>query len=276
VVEGFFGHSLKPTNEPHTASTLNNILAKYIVVNSEQHRANVAAVCAAKGNDDALAKLKGTMTSEQYAAASSSAAHASNTAAVYAAKDDDDALEKLKLTMTPEQLAAAAKAAAAIDKLGSEQRARAVDGNGRILVTLTGPSNASIIFPTTIEANSNVHFIELKRPEVRHLTGRDVWKEPAKPNKPAPGHSRCADCMKEYKQGNAKSHKKNCQPSKAEVVWADRDCALESRVRIRLSGSVIRTSAGVEWKPSSNHSAIMAKNGIVIQSVTQNAEVIDT
>jgi hypothetical protein len=32
----------------------------------------------------------------------------------------------------------------------------------------------------------------------------------------------------------------------------------------------------VEWKPSSNHSAIMAKNGIVIQSVTQNAEVIDT
>jgi hypothetical protein len=241
---------------------------------------NVAAVCAAKGNDDALAALKATMTAKEYDAAVQSAATidklGSNVAAVCAAKNDPVALAALKATMTAEQFAAAAKAAAAIDKLGSEQRARAVDGNGRILVTLTGPSNASIIFPTTLEANSNVHFIELKRPEVRHLTGRDVWKEPAKPNKPAPGHSRCADCMKEYKQGNTKSHKKNCQPSKAEVVWADRDCALESRVRIRLSGSVIRTSAGVEWKPSSNHSAIMAKNGIVIQSVTQNAEVIDT
>ena len=235
VVEGFFGHSLKPTNEPHTASTLNNILAKYIVVNSEQHRANVAAVCAAKGNDDALAKLKGTMTPEQFAAASSSAA--------------------------------------AIDTLHEEAHTRAVNEPSRVLVELRGPSNKRI-FATTIR--DVVHFIELRLHDIRHLTGENVWKEPAKPNRPAAGHSRCGDCMKEYKQGNTKSHKKNCRPSKAVVVWADRDCASESETRIRLSGSVIHTSAGLEWMPSSKFAAIMAKNEIVIVRVTQNADGIAT
>ena len=77
--------------------------------------------------------------------------------------------------------------------------------------------------------------------------------------------------MKEYKRGSSRSHKRHCQPSKAVVVWADRDCASESETRIRLSGSVIHTSAGLEWMPSSKFAAIMAKNEIVIVSVTQNA-----
>jgi hypothetical protein len=246
-------------------------------VQSAAHPLNTAAVHAAKNDPVALAALKGTMTSEQFAAASKSAAHASNTAAVCAAKGNDDALAKLKGTMTSEQFVAASNSAAAIYNnlytLHEKAHTRAVNEPSRVLVELRGPSNKRI-YATTIEGD--VHYIELRLHDVRHLTGESVWKEPMKPNKPAPGHSRCGDCMKEYKQGNTKSHKKNCQPSKAEVVWADRDCALESRVRIRLSGSVIRTSAGVEWKPSSNHSAIMAKNGIVILSVTQNADVIDT
>jgi hypothetical protein len=197
----------------------------------------------------------------------------SNTAAVYAAKDNPEALAALKLAMTPEQFAAASNSAAAIYTLHEEAHTRAVNEPSRVLVELRGPSNKRI-FATTIR--DVVHFIELRLHDIRHLTGENVWKEPAKPNRPAAGHSRCGDCMKEYKQGNTKSHKKNCRPSKAVVVWADRDCASESETRIRLSGSVIHTSAGLEWMPSSKFAAIMAKNEIVIVRVTQNADGIAT
>jgi hypothetical protein len=233
---------------------------------------NVAAVYAAKDDPVALAALRLAMTSKQFEAASNTAAHASNVAAVHAAKDDPVALAALRLAMTPKQFDAASNAAAAIDTLNEEGHTRAVNKPRRVLVELRGRSNKGRIFATTIE--DVVHFIELRLHDVRFLTGNNVWKEPAKPNKPAPGNSRCGNCMKEYKQGNAKSHKKNCRPSNAGVVWADRDCASETEVRIRLSGSVIHTFAGLEWMPSSKFAAIMAKNEIVIVRVTQNADGI--
>ena len=239
VVEKFFGHSLEPTREPHTVDTLRKILGQFIVENGKEHRSHTAAVCAAK--------------------------------------DDADALEKLKATMTPKQFAGAASAAAAIDTLNAENRVRAASVNNRLLVKLCGPSNKSLILPTTVE--DVAHFIELKRADVRLLTGGDVWKEPAKANKAAPGRSRCAKCMKEYEIAHRKAHKKSClgkSLGKSEVVWVDRDCASESRVRIRLSGSVMHTSEGVAWRPSSQHAEIMAKNGIVVLSVRQNADGIGT
>ena len=98
---------MKPTNEPHTADTLTDILGQFIVENGKEHRSHTAAVSAAKGDPEELAKLAATMTPKQYKAAASSAAHPLNTAAVHAAKGDPDELAKLKLTMTPEQFEAA-------------------------------------------------------------------------------------------------------------------------------------------------------------------------
>jgi hypothetical protein len=215
------------------------------------------------------------MTPKEFNAATNSAAHASNTADVWKAKGNADALAELTTTMSAKQFKAASNAAAAIDTINAERRGHAASVHSRILVQLSGPSG-ELIVPT---ANEEVaHFILLTHADVRLLTGTDVWKEPAKApaNKPAPGNSRCGICMKEYKQGNNKSHKRICQPSKAEVVWVDRDCALESRARIRISGSVMHTSEGVAWKPSSQHSEILATNKIVVLSVRQNADGIDT
>jgi hypothetical protein len=192
------------------------------------------------------------------------------------AKGNAEALAALTTTMSAKELKAASNAAAAIDTLTAERRGHAASGHSRLLVQLSGPSGKPLIVATVKEEVA--HFILLTHADVRHLTGTDVWKEPAKApaNKPAPGNSRCGNCMMEYKQGNTKSHKRICQPSKAEVVWVDRDCALESRARIRISGSVMHTSEGVAWKPSSQHSEILAKNKIVVLSVRQNADGIDT
>jgi hypothetical protein len=211
------------------------------------------------------------MTPKEFNAATNSAAHASNTADVCKAKGNADALAKLTTTMSAKQFKAASNAAAAIDTINAERRGHAASVHSRILVQLSGPSG-ELIVPT---ANEEVaHFIRLTHADVRLLTGTDVWKEPAKApaNKPAPGNSRCGNCMMEYKQGNTNSHKRICQPSKAEVMWVDR----ESRARIRISGSVMHTSEGVAWKPSSQHSEILAKNKIVVLSVRQNADGIDT
>ena len=106
-------------------------------------------------------------------------------------------------------------------------------------------------------------------------TGGAVWKEPKLAEPPTEGNSRCAECGQEYRKGQSRNHKNKCR-RKVDDEWADRDCASEKRPRIRLSGSVVRTPQGVDWTPSSQHLKIMAKNGIVVLSVTQNADGIDT
>jgi hypothetical protein len=145
----------------------------------------------------------------------------------------------------------------------------------RLLVELTGPTKKSIVFATKIE--EILPFVELRLSHILELTGGTIcqWKEP-KPAEPATeGNSRCAKCGQEYRKGLSKGHKNTCR-RKVDVVWADRDCASEKRVRIRLSGSVVRTREGVQWTPSSQHSELMAKNEIEVMSVRQNADGIDT
>ena len=235
VVEEFFGHSLKPTRGPHTVDTLKKILGQFAVENSKEHRANVAAV--------------------------------------YAAKDDPDALAKLAATMGDKQFAGASNSAAAMHKLASKHHNEAVNGLNRLLIELVGPTRKPIVFAAQIEETSP--FVELRLSHVVALTGAAVWKEPKPAEPPTLGNSRCAKCGQEYRRGQGNGHKKNCG-NKVDVAWADRDCASEKRARIRLSGSVVRTPQGVDWTPSSQHSEIMAKNGIEVLSVTQSADGIDT
>ncbi len=220
------------------------------------------------------------MTAKEYDAAVQSADAidklGANVAAVCAADGNADALAALTTTMSAKEIKSAMNSAATIKTINAERRGHAASVPSRLLVQLSGPSGEPLIVST---ANEEVaHFILLRHADVRFLTGTTVWKEPAKApaNKPAPGNSRCGNCMKEYKQGNANSHKRICQPSKAEVMWVDRDCALESSTRIRISGSVTHTSEGVAWKPSSQHSETLAKNKIVVLSVRQNVDGIDT
>ena len=275
VVETFLGQPITPPvgGEPLRYSTLQNILGQYGVVNGKKHRANVAAVYAARDDTDALSALKAKMGDKQYTAATSSAAHASNVAAVCAARDDTDALNALKAKMGDKQYTAATSSAAAIDKLAAKHHNDAVNVTNRLVIQLVGPTRKPIVFAAQIEETSP--FVELRLSHVVALTGAAVWKEPKPAEPPTEGNSRCAKCGQQYRKGQTRGHKKNCG-RKVAVVWADRDCASEKRVRIRLSGSVVRTPQGVQWTPSSQHSEIMAKNGIEVLSVTQSADGIDT
>ena len=231
VVEKFFGHSLEPTREPHTVDTLRKILGQFIVENGKEHRSHTAAVCAAKGDPEELAKLAAKMGDKEYKAAASSAG--------------------------------------GIEKLGKKHHDSAVNVTGRLLVELVGPTKKPLMFAAKFE--EILPFVELRRSHVVDLTGCAVWKEPKPAEPPTEGNSRCAKCGQEYRKGQSRHHKKNCG-RKVDVVWADRDCASEYRVRIRLSGSVVRTPLGVDWTPSLQHSEIMAKNGIKVLSVRQNAD----
>jgi hypothetical protein len=196
---------------------------------------------------------------------------------VCAANGNADALAALTTTMSAKEIKGAMNSAAAIKTLaanfGSKRHDAAVNGAGRVLVELGGPTEKSIVLATKIE--QIVHFVELTLSHVVDLTGGAVWKEPKLAEPPTEGNSRCAECGQEYRKGQSRNHKNKCR-RKVDDVWADRDCASEKKPRIRLSGSVVRTPQGVDWTPSSQHSKIMAKNGIVVLSVTQNADGIDT
>ena len=60
---------MKPTNEPHTADTLTDILGQFIVENGKEHRANTAAVCAAQDDAVAQAKITAEIGVRKFAAA---------------------------------------------------------------------------------------------------------------------------------------------------------------------------------------------------------------
>ena len=65
---------MKPTNEPHTADTLTDILEQCGKENGQEHRANTAALCAAQDDAVAQAKIKAEIGVRKFAAAAAAAA----------------------------------------------------------------------------------------------------------------------------------------------------------------------------------------------------------